>query len=152
MLNSDVKAMTCVRFRGGPTPPRSVGEDRNPGAEIGAYLGRELQAHDVKVESIKDIQYAHEVSCTIDARTYAVTVSFDWSSGEWWEVFYGPSLSAFDRLRGRSEVQTMRKLSAAIYAVLKALPGIGEMRWYADYASSFDGEYAATPESEIGVR
>lgn len=152
MLNRDAKAMTCVRFRGGPTPPRSVGEDRNPGADIAAHLGRELPAHDVVVERIEDIQYAHEVSCTIDGRTYGVTVSFDWNSGEWWEVFYGPSLSAFDKLRGRSEVVTMRKLSAAIHAVLLALPRIGEMRWYEEYAEAVDGDHASTPEGEVGVR
>lgn len=152
MLNRDAKAMTCVRFRGGPTPPRSVGEDRNPGGDIAAHLVRELPAHEVTVGGIKDIQYAHEVACTIDGRTYEVTVSFDWSSGEWWEVFYGPSLSAFDRLRGRSEVGTMRRLSAAIYAVLTALPGIGEMRWYVDYAEALDGDYAPMPDAPIGVR
>ncbi len=146
------RAMTCVRFRGGFTPPRSVGEDRNPGADIAAHLGRELPAHDIKIGSMKDIEYAHEVACTIDGRTYDVTVSFDWTSGEWWEIFYGSSLSAFDRLRGRSDVGTMRRLSAAIYAVLTALPGIGEMRWYADYAEALDGDYAPTPESELGVR
>jgi hypothetical protein len=146
------RAMTCVRFRGGFTPPRSVGEDRNPGGEIAAHLGRELPIHEVTVGGIRDVEYAHEVSCTIDGRTYEVMVSFDWISKEWWEVFYGPSLSAFDRLRGRAEVGTMRRLSAAIYAVLTALPGIDEIRWYADYAEAVDGDYAPTPESEMGVR
>ena len=149
---SDAKAMTCVLFRGGPTPPRSPGEDRNPGGTIASHLSRELLAHEIKVGIVQDIEYAHEVPCTIDGRTYSVLVSFDWSTGEWWEVFYGPSLSAFDRLRGRSEQKTMRKLSAAIYAVLKALPGIGEMRWYLEYADSLDGEYAPAPESEFVVR
>jgi hypothetical protein len=152
MSNHETKPMTCVRFRGGPTPPRSVGEDRNPGADIAAHLGRELPVHSVHVESIHDIQHAHEVWCTVDGRTYSVVVSFDWNSKEWWEVFYGPSLSAFDRLRGRTEVPTMRKLSAAIHAVLTILPRIGEIRWYTNYAESLDGDYASTPESPSGVR
>lgn len=152
MSNQNAKPMTCVRFRGGPTPPRSVGEDRNPGADIAAYLSRELPTHGVTVERALDVEYAHEVWCTIDGRTYAVMVSFDWNSKEWWEVFYGPSLSAFDRLRGRTEVPTMSKLSAAIHAVLTMLHGIVEIRWYLDYAHALDGEYASTPESPIGVR
>jgi hypothetical protein len=152
MSNTEAKPMTCVRFRGGPTPPRSVGEDRNPGAEIAAYLSRELPTHGVTVERVQDVEYAHEVWCTVDGRTYAVMVSFDWNSKEWWEIFYGPSLSAFDRLRRRTEVPTMSKLSAAIHAVLTMLPRIGEVRWYLNYAHALDGEHAATPESPTGVR
>lgn len=152
MSNQDVKAMTCVRFRGGPTPPRSVGEDRNPGADIAAHLKRHLPKHGVTLEEAYDAEFAHELWCTVEGRTYAVMVSFDWNSKEWWEVFYGPSLSAFERMRGRTEVRAMQRLSAVIHAVLTALPGIGEMRWYRSYAESLDGEYAATPESEIGVR
>jgi hypothetical protein len=74
--------MRCVRFRGGPTPPRSVAENRNPGADIAAHLSRGLPAHDVVVRGVKDIEYAHELSCTVDNRVYAV------SSIHWYEQLY----------------------------------------------------------------
>jgi hypothetical protein len=147
MSSSDGNTMTCVRFRGGPAPPRSVGEDRNPGASIAAHLLRELPAHGIQVEGVEDVEYAHEIRCTLEGRTYEVMVSFDWTTGQWWEVFYAPSLSAFDKLRGRSESVTMRRLSTALHAALSRLPGMGEMRWFAEYADPADGPYAPTPDA-----
>ncbi len=143
--------MTCMRFRGGLTPPNSPDENRNPGHEIVAHLERELLKYGVGVGAIKNIQYAHEIECNVDTRTYSVIVSLDWNHG-WWEVFYGPSLSAFDRLRKRTEDDTMEKLSRGIHESILSLRGVIEVRWYENYASALESDYASAPDAAKGVR
>ncbi len=143
--------MTCARFRGGPTPPSSPDENRNPGAEIVTHLQRELLKYGVGIETVKNIQYAHEIVCNVDVRTYEVVVSLDWNSG-WWEVFYGPSLSAFDKLRRRTEDDTMEKLSRALHESILSLRGVTEIRWYPNYGAALESDYAPAPMAAKGVR
>ncbi len=138
---------TCVRFRGGPTPPATPEEDPNPGKEIVDHLMARLPGAGVTVRGAADIEFAHEIECEVSQRSYGLLVSYDWDAPTWWEIFYRPSLSWFARLRGRSEMAEMRVLTRAIAAALADLPNIDEVRWSTSLPGYFSAKYTRVPET-----
>jgi hypothetical protein len=108
----------------------------SPGEPIVAHLVRVLPTLGVEVRKHDDIEYAHELHCQVGVRVYKVCVSYDWVKEGWWEVFWAPTLGLFQRLRGRSENEELRRLALAVSQALDALPGIQERRWYPSYSAS----------------
>jgi hypothetical protein len=135
-----------VRFRGGPTPPTSPGQDPNPGIEIVRHLAAELPGLGIPVLSTEDVEYAHQIRCEVDGKSYELMVGYDWVAGDWWEVFYAPRLPWWKRILGQSEEGEMRALTSALATALGRLPGVGEMRWYEAYGAGVRASYSATPE------
>jgi hypothetical protein len=131
-----VTASMSVRFSGGPAVPTVPGEVPSPGVPIVAHLVGLLPALGVKILKEEDVEYAHELQCQVGARVYKVCVSYDWVEGGWWEVFWAPTLSFFQRLRGQSEEQDLSRLASAVCEALNSLPGIQERRWYPSYSAS----------------
>lgn len=138
---------TCVRFRGGPTPPATPEEDPNPGKEIVEHLVARLPGAGVTVKRAADIEFAHEIECEVSGRRYEVVVGYDWTEPLWWDVFYTPSLSWLARLWGQSEVEEMRVLTRAIAAALADLPNIDEVRWSTSLPGYFSAKYTRVPET-----
>ncbi len=129
-------ASTAVRFTGGPAVPTVQGEVPSPGEAIVAHLVRVLPTLGVAVLKHEDIQYAHELRCQVGGRVYGVCVSYDWVQQGWWAVFWAPVLGVFQRLRGQSEDDELRRLALAMSQALDSLPGIQERRWYPSYSAS----------------
>ncbi len=129
-------ASTSVRFAGGPAVPTVPGQMPSPGEPIVKHLAGVLPTLGVVVLKHEDAQYAHELQCQVGARVYNVCVSYDWVQGGWWEVFWAPTLGFFQRLRGQSEDEELRRLALAVSQALNSLPGIQERRWYSSYSAS----------------
>jgi hypothetical protein len=136
-----MKIESCVRFTRGAIPRPSLRKDPNPGSDIAAHLVQELPRHDILVEQSTDIEFAHELLCQVDGRQYTLLVSYDWITEKWWEIFYSPTLSWFQRLLGQSETGQMTRLSLAIQEAINTLPGVIERRWYKDYGVSAEGPH-----------
>jgi hypothetical protein len=137
---------TYVRFTGGPETPGKPGESPSPGGEIVRHLVATLPALGVAVGNPEDIQYAHELPCTVHGKSYALLVSYDWVIDGWWEIFYCPRLSWIQRLFGSSEQEEMRALTAALDSAVGRLPGLGEVRWYPTYNPA-GSNYRHRPET-----
>jgi hypothetical protein len=131
-----VAASMAVRFTGGPALPTVPGQMPSPGKPIVDHLIGKLPALGVSVVKHEDIQYAHELHCQTGARVYKVCVSYDWVREGWWEVFWTPTLGLFQKLRGQSEDDDLRRLAMAVAEALNSLPGIQERCWYRDYSAS----------------
>jgi hypothetical protein len=138
---------TCVRFKGGPTPPPTLEENPNPGKELVEHLAASLGRAGIGVGKVADIEFAHEIECDVSGKRYKVLVGFDWITQEWWEVFYAPRLSWLRRLLGQSEVEEMRLLTKALATAIGELPGLGETRWYTSYNVDVTGKHTLTAET-----
>lgn len=106
---------------------------------------RELPRHGVVAEGLRDVQFGHELTCTIDQRRYDVLISFDWVTNVWWEVMFAPTLSWIARLFGGDEEDEMRRLGLGIHRSLMALPDIIEIRWYSHLRIPPDGPSTIMP-------
>jgi len=137
-----------LRFSGGPPTPTVPGLTPSPGEAIIAHLKATLPAFGVRVLGHEDVEYAHELKCTVHARTYCVSVSYDWVSAGWWEVFWNPVIGLIGKLRGQSEDEELRCLATAVSQSLDSLPGILERRWYKAYGVGVGPEapYSHAPQ------
>ena len=139
---------TVALFKGGFAEPTekegpTVLEDRlRPPAD---WLREELRSAGLAVGPSDWIDYAYELSCTVNDRTYEVEVSYDFLTWDWFEITYGPTIGFFSKLLGRDESAELTVLSQAIDRSLKRHESITEVRWYTRMPTDPDVGFTHSP-------
>ena len=138
-----------ARFSGGFTPPKetdgleSLSDTLLPAAQ---YFARHLDGARIACSAPDWGGYDYTMRAPVGRFTYELSVSFDYSRWQWFELSYLPALSWLQRTLGKSELAEMKTLSSALHASLLQLQGIREIRWYRKPLGDPDTDFHVSPE------
>jgi hypothetical protein len=143
-----MRIRSVVLFEGGfPAPVEEEGPD---GLEeklrpVADWLFDNLSGEGFTVGSPEWFDYEFQIKTTVDGRTYEVSVSLDFLSWRWFEIYFPRTLGLLARLVGKDETEQMSQLGSAIDRGLRVLDGVGEIRWYEGMPDDADQGFSAGP-------
>lgn len=138
-----------ARFSGGFTAPKET-DDLDLLSDtllpVAQYFERRLSEEGISCSAPDWGGYDYTLRTTVGPHTYELSVSFDYSEWQWFELSYLPVLSWLQKKLGKSEVAEMRTLSSALHESLIQLRGIREIRWYRRPLGDPNVDFHFTPE------